>query len=180
MRQIILYLIIFALAFVSCNENKVKPTVDNLIINGEYPSQESWDSKILFSEEGKIKAVLYADHLTKYDNTQESYLEGVKILFYNEEGVNTSVLTSDSGKVNDLTKNMYAINNVVAISDSGDTLTSDELLWVNKEKKIKTEKFVTIKSEAETIQGYGFESDQHLNNYVIYKITYVTTNNGKN
>ncbi len=180
MKQILFYLITVVLVFVSCNENKVKPTIDNLIIDGEYPSQESWDSKILFSEEGKIKAVVYAEHLTKFDNTQETYLEGVKILFYNDDGVNTSVLTSDSGKVNDITKNMYAIRNVVAISDSGDTLTSDELLWVNKEKKIKTEKFVTIKSEEETIQGYGFESDQNLNNYVIYKITYITTNNDKN
>jgi len=180
MRQILFYFAAVALIFTSCNDNKIKPTIGNSIIDGQYPSQESWDSKILFSEEGKIKAVLYADHLTKFDDSQETYLEGVKILFYNEEGVNTSVLTSDSGKVNDITKNMYAIKNVVAISDSGDTLTSDELLWVNEDQKIKTDKFVTIKSEEETIQGYGFESDQHLNNYVIYKITYITTNNGKN
>ena len=70
---------------------------------------------------------------------------------------------------------MYAIGNVVAVSDSGITLTTDELIWKNKNKKIVTDKFVKIKSDKEIIEGYGFESDQDLQNYTIFNITYVTT-----
>ena len=40
--------------------------------------------------------------------------------------------------------------------------------------KIISDKFVTVISPTEKIQGYGFESDQSLKNYVIYNITYVT------
>ena len=36
------------------------------------------------------------------------------------------------------------------------------------------DKFVTINTPGESIEGYGFESDQHLRNYVIYNITYIT------
>lgn len=48
------------------------------------------------------------------------------------------------------------------------------MMWRNKDRKIVSDKFVTVISPNETIQGYGFESDQSLQNYVIYNITYVT------
>ena len=73
------------------------------------------------------------------------------------------------------TQDMYAIDSVVAVSDSGVTLTTDELIWKNKSKKIITDKFVRIVNEEEIIEGYGFESDQNLHNYTIFDITYITT-----
>jgi len=48
------------------------------------------------------------------------------------------------------------------------------LKWRDKDRKIVSDKFVTIDSPDEHIEGYGFESDQHLRNYVIYNITYIT------
>ena len=70
---------------------------------------------------------------------------------------------------------MYAIDSVVAVSDSGVTLTTDELIWKNKTKKIVSDKFVRIVSDDEILEGYGFESDQDLQNYTIFDITYITT-----
>jgi hypothetical protein len=62
---------------------------------------------------------------------------------------------------------------VVVFSDSV-TIKTDEMMWRNKDRKIVSDKFVTVISPNETIKGYGFESDQSLTNYVIYNITYVT------
>ena len=70
---------------------------------------------------------------------------------------------------------MYAIDSVVAVNDSGIVVKTNELEWRNRDKKIVSDKFVTIDSPSEHIEGYGFESDQHLRNYVIYNITYITT-----
>jgi hypothetical protein len=47
-------------------------------------------------------------------------------------------------------------------------------MWRNKDRKIVSDKFVTILSPKEKIQGYGFESDQSLRNYIIYNITYIS------
>ena len=47
-----------------------------------------------------------------------------------------------------------------------------ELKKENKDAKIISDKFVTIITAKEKIQGYGFESNQNLTNYVIYNITY--------
>lgn len=172
MKFVILFFI--SILFFSCGEEKIKPVIDSSTAGGEIPAQESWNAKIIFTEEGKVKAILYSDHLQKYDETKETFLEGVKIDFFDEDGTKSSTLTSKKGKVDETTKNMLAIDSVVAVSDSGVTLRTDELMWNNSKRKITTDKFVTIISPDEEMQGYGFESDQGLDNYVIYNITYVT------
>ncbi len=159
----------------SCGEEKVKPTIDKSLGAGELPEQESWNSTIFFTDSGKTKAILVAGHLRVMSNSKETLIDsGLKVDFYNDEDIKTTTLTSLRGRVNDATQDLYAIDSVVAVSDSGVTLKTDELMWRNKDQKIVSDKFVTITSPKEIIQGYGFESDQRLRNYTIYNITYVT------
>lgn len=156
----------------SCSEEKIQPQIEKSIIEGEIPSNESWNSKIIFTDEGKVKAILYSNHLKMFEMQKTTLLEGLKINFYNNAQKNTSWLTSIRGKVNDVTKDMYAIDSVVAQNDSGTVLKTSELMWRNSDQKIITDKFVTITSPKEIIQGYGLESDQHLENYKIFNVTY--------
>ena len=170
-----LILMSLILLFNSCGENKVKPTIDKSLKVEELPSQESWNSTIFFTDSGKTKAILKAGHLRVFENSQETLLDSsIKLDFYNDDQVKTTTLTAKRGRVNDATEDLYAMDSVVAVSDSGVTLKTEELEWRNKDKKIVSDKFVTITSDKEIIQGYGFESDQHLQNYTINNITYVT------
>ncbi len=169
-----IFFILIVFTFTFCNETKVEPKVA-LISSEKLPDQESHNAKITFTEEGKLKAILFSDTIKVFSEKRETDLKNVKINFFDENEKQTSSITSERGKIDDRTQDMYAIGNVVAVSDSGITLTTDELLWKNKEKKIVTDKFVKIKSDKEIIEGYGFESDQNLKNYTIFNITYVTT-----
>lgn len=171
----ILFAIIALIAFVSCSEEKIQPQIGKSEIQGEIPSNESWNSKIMFTDAGKIKAILYTNHLRMFDKQKVTLLDGVKIDFYSRAQKRTSTLTSLKGKVDDVTQNMFAIDNVVARNDSGTVLKTSELMWRNKDQKIVTDKFVTITSPKEIIEGFGFESDQHLSNYVIFNVTYSST-----
>ena len=94
--------------------------------------------------------------------------------FYNDNQVKTSTLTAKRGRVDENTNNLYAIDSVVAVNDSGVVIKTDEMMWRNNDRKIVSDKYVTIVSPKEKIEGYGFESDQNLRNYVIYDITYIT------
>ena len=170
-----LFILLILVLLVSCSEEKLEPQSSKENIEGEIPSNESWDSKIIFSDDGKIKAVLYTDHLKKYEQQKVTYLDGVKIHFYDTNQAMTSTLTSKKGKVDDATRDMYAIDDVVAVNDSGTVLKTQELKWRNSDQKIVTDKFVSIKSTKEIIEGYGLESDQSLHNYVIYNVTYSST-----
>ncbi|HEX7356403.1 MAG TPA: LPS export ABC transporter periplasmic protein LptC, partial [Ignavibacteriaceae bacterium] len=153
---------------------RVKPSIDANLRIEELPSQESWNSVVTFSDSGKTKAVLWAGHFQKYDDKRETLLDqNIKVDFYNPQELHTTTLTSKKGRVDETTNNLYAIDSVVVFSDSI-TIKTDEMMWRNKDKKIVSDKFVTVISPQEKIEGYGFESDQSLTNYVIYNITYVT------
>ncbi len=168
-------LIIVLLILVSCTGKDVKPKVDASFIAEELPAQESWNSTVFFTDSGKTAAILYAGHLQVFNTRKETILEdGVKVEFFNSLEIKTTTLTSNRGRVDEKTNDLYAIDSVVAVNDSGIVVKTDELKWRDKDKKIVSDKFVTIESPDEHIEGYGFESDQHLRNYVIYNITYIT------
>jgi len=173
MKLIVLILSVLFL-FPFCSSKRVKPSVDGNLSVEELPSQESWNSIVTFSDSGKISAILYSGHLRKYDEKRETDLDqNIKVEFYDKQEIHTTTLTSIKGRVDESTNNLYAIDSVVVSSDSV-TIKTDEMMWRNKDRKIVSDKFVTVISPQEEIQGYGFESDQNLNNYVIYNITYVT------
>jgi len=56
---------------------------------------------------------------------------------------------------------------VVVISDSGETLHTEKLLWNNKLQKILSEVEVMITTGTDTLYGVGFESDAALNSWTI-------------
>ena len=171
----LLFCLFISVALISCSEEKVKPAIDKNIRVEELPAQESWNSRVIFSDSGKTKAVLETGHLRVFTEGQYTLLdEGVKVDFYDESEKISTVLTSLNGKVDDASQNLFAMDSVVAVNDSGVTINSDELMWRNKDKKIVSDKFVTITTPKEKIEGYGFESDQTLRNYVIHNITYIT------
>jgi len=169
---------IFLISLISCTSKDVKPKVDSSFIAEELPAQESWNSTVFFTDSGKTAAILYTGHLQLFNIRKETILEdGVKVEFFNSLEVKTTTLTSKRGRVDERTNDLYAIDSVVAVNDSGIVVRTDELKWRNRDQKIVSDKYVTIDSPDEHIEGYGFESDQHLRNYVIYNITYITTAN---
>ncbi len=170
--QVVLIVLLF---FAGCDDEKVKPSINTALKVEELPAQESWNSKVIFTDSGKTNAVLYAGHLRMFTGSRETLLDSnVKVEFYNDLQQVSTVLTSKRGRVDDITQNLYAIDNVVAVNDSGVTLTTQELMWRNDDRKIVSNRFVTILTSLEKIEGYGFESNQNLSNYVIYNITYVS------
>jgi len=168
--------IIICLFIYGCKKEKVEPTVNVKLTAEEIPDQESWNSTIFFTDSGKTRAILNAGHLRVFSKIKETLLDSnIRVDFYNKEEIHTTTLTSKRGRVDEKTNNLYAIDSVVAVNDSGIVITSDEMMWRNKDRKIVSEKYVTIVSPKEKIEGYGFESDQNLRNYIIYNITYITT-----
>lgn len=159
-----------ALLVLSCEE-KIKPPV-SFGIARDVPSQESWNTKITFTDSGKVSGILRAGHISMYADKKFTLLDSNIIVdFYDEHQQHTSTLTARRGKVNDGTNDFEAHDEVVVVSDSGTTLTTEELYWTNATRKIHTPAYVEITSPKERLQGQGFESDQDLKHYTIFKVT---------
>lgn len=152
-------------------EEKIKPDVV-AIPRDDLPSQESWNSRVTFSDSARIKAVLWSGHISIFSVHQFTLLDdSVRVDFFDEEQRHTSLLTARRGRVDDRTQNFEAYDNVVVVSDSGTILRTDRLFWNNSTRRIHTDAFVEIISPTEHIKGHGMESDQSLKNYKIFKVT---------
>jgi LPS export ABC transporter protein LptC len=155
----------------ACGE-KIKPSVLPGLDMKNLPQQESWNSTVLISDSGRVQARIQAGYIQKFDAPQPTKMsEGIVVYFYNESGKQTSVMTARQGTVNEQTYDLEAIGDVLVVSDDSTKLKSERLFWDNRTHLIHTPEYVYVTSPREKVQGRGFESDQRLRNYRIFKVT---------
>jgi len=81
-KKIIIILVISA-AFFSCGDKFKPATDDNESENS--PSQESWNSTVVFSDSGNVKAVLTAGHISVFTAKGYTLIDsGAKVEFYRD------------------------------------------------------------------------------------------------
>jgi LPS export ABC transporter protein LptC len=142
---------------------------------GEMPIQELYNSTIRFYQEQKTSAILKAGRIRKFEKQATVLLDGgVHIDFFNENGVHTTALVSDSARADELKKDMVAMGHVVAKSDSGEILETQFLRWENKTRRIISDVPVKLSTPTDTLFGTHFVSDEHLRNWQIEQPTGVT------
>ncbi len=164
----LIFLFIF-LSLISCDD-KFKPNQSNQY-TPESPSQESWNSTVTFSDSGKIKAVLLAGHISVFTNKYYTLIDsGAKVDFYRNGNI-VSTLTGRRGKIDDKTKDIEIYDSVDVVNTEGSELKTQKLIWNNQTQRVSSDEFVKIKTPSETIEGIGFESDQNLKNYKIFKVS---------
>ena len=141
----------------------------------DFPDQESWNSEIVLTKEGRKNAIIVAGHLLRYQDRSEIFMDDtVCVDFYNAEQSHLSHLISLSAEVNEQTNDLVARGNVSVESDSGVTLYTEEIRWNHKEEKIVSEVEIMLVTDQDTLTGIGFESDSNLENWLIRQPSGVT------
>ena len=98
----------------------------------------------------------------------------VKVDFFDNNENHSSVITSDRAEVDQVSNDMKAIGNVIAIADSGITLYSNTLTYNSKKEKLYTKESIMITTyDADTLYGVGFESDSDLKNWYILDLSLI-------
>ena len=158
--------------FISCgsrNESDINETTKELINN------EIWNPLIILSREEAKIVTAKAEKLYKNSDEMSLLVGNVKVDFFGEEGEHISILYSDSAQINEQSNNLHANGNVLIVSDSGYTLTTNKILWDNRYKMIIAEDSVMFTTtEGDTMYGVGFESDMDLDQWRIFQIFGVT------
>jgi LPS export ABC transporter protein LptC len=164
-----------ALSFIGCEE-KIQPSVISTVDKGTLPQQESWNSTIVVSDSGRISAIIVAGYIRVSELSRQTQMsQGVKVRFFNHEGKQTSILTSDEGTVDEATNNLEARKNVIVVSSDSSRMMTEQLFWDNQRQLIYTPLYVQIRTVKEKMQGHGFESDQSLKHYRVFRVTGQTT-----
>jgi len=161
--------LLFMFFLASCSSNEVKPSTAPLTSSDELPSQTSAHTRMTFSSDGKVRAVMHAFGVRMFEQKRYTLLDSaVHVDFFDRDGDHSSVLTSHRAFIDDNTKNMTAYDSVKILSDSGTLVETDSLLYDNATHKMHSDAFVRITEKTGRItRGHGFESDQDLINYKI-------------
>lgn len=134
----------------------------------DLPQQELYNATITFYQEDKLSGVLQAGRIRKYEKQSVILLDSSLIMdFYGTDGKHTSKVWADSGRTDEIRKDMVAMGRVIALSDSGMMLETSELRWDNRSRKIRSDTRCKFSTPTDTVYGTGFISDEHLKNWSI-------------
>ena len=139
----------------------------------EIPIHTIWDFSMILMDSSATKATVNAANAVVNDKRQETILDSaVRVEFMNVVSQRVGVLTADSAKIDDRTRNMFAYGAVKVVSDSTrTTLTTTMLMWNNEKQLLFTPEKIRIVTPTEVIDGTGLESDQYLKNYKIFRVS---------
>lgn len=162
-------LILAGIICCACSDHREEPSGAGAAAEiGDLPDQESWESTIIITREGRRMAEVWAGYIAVYNKSSQTVLkDSVHVDFFNREGQPTSVLTSRQGVYYQLTRNLTAGGNVVVVSNDGVILETEELMWDNQKQKVISDVTVKFTTATDTLIGDSFISDPDLSNYEI-------------
>lgn len=155
----------------SCeNRNDIIPKSDLLTL----PSLSVKNFETVFTDSGQVQLILASPVMEQYDNKDFPYTEfrlGIKVDFYDKKGVHAGSVTSKYAKYTK-TNNVWELrDSVVVLNDKNDKLETELLFWNQESDLIYTDRFVKITNTDQIMQGFGFESDTHLEHRKIKKVS---------
>ncbi len=153
------------------DRQKTGREADARFLGEDLPVQESWNITMKIFRNDIIQAVVRAGHFAEYkknDIITRHLDDGVRVVFHDENGAPTSRLTAGRSIVHD-NNDMEAFDNVVIHSGDSTVITTEYIKRFDRDRRLWSDKYVTIRKPDETIRGYGFESDESLKRYTIFR-----------
>lgn len=140
---------------------------------GPTPKHVSWDALFKMTEGGRSRAVLEAPRMEQYRIDDSTYsvwrsmrdTARVRVYLFDEQGDSSATVTADSLVFQDQKGILNAYRNVVVVTESDKRLRTEHLIWEQDDRKIRTNRFVRIRTPTEVVQGDGLVADEDLETY---------------
>lgn len=168
----IVLITIVMLFFYSACTNKSKDLVDIKFDPEVIPSMSTDSVITLISDSGITRYKLVADNWQVFDKAKEPYWyfpEGIYLeRFDSLFQVEAKILADSAWNYTD--KRLWRLKGNVDIRNmEGEMFLSDELFWDQKAEKVYSDKYIEIKRGETELKGYGFESNQEMTEYRIFR-----------
>ena len=149
-------------------------TIQKVTFDPNAPDEASQNLLVFYNDSGYAKVQIHAtlaetyrapEHITKLK-------DGLKVDFFNKEGIITSRLTSLYGEINYssgqiMTKDSVILRNFATKKQ----METEELFWDQNNDEVYTEKNVIVRTDGKGItgRGKGLRTTQSFSKYVIQK-----------
>jgi len=168
--NLFLPVIIAGIAIMTGCENDLKDIQKISAAEVNKPIEKYTDVDVIYSDSARVKAHMTAPVMINY-KVKKPYTEmpkGVKVIFYDNNLKETSTIIADYGVYREQEKLVELHKNVVGTNAKGDTFTSDELIWNEDTKQIRSSKMVHVKmADGSITDGTSFVSDENFNHWTV-------------
>lgn len=154
--------VLLAGVIAGCGERRSLSPASN---SGVLPDQEVSDFVLTETDQGIPQWTLYAQYAATYSTRNTITARGIRVDFFNDQGVKNSTLTSREGEINQLSRDMTASGDVILQSQDGTRMTTQHLQFLNHDQRIRTDDFVRVERAGDVLTGVGFDSDPQLKHF---------------
>ena len=155
--------------FSSCDNNNIEK-INALTSQLNAPTMSVTNTEILYTENALIHTKIISPQINRYLDIEEPYTEfpkGLYVEFYDSTQKPTSFIKAKYCIYDETERLWTAENDVVSISDQGDTLNTEYLIWDEQNRKVYSDRYVRISNKDGVVHGKGFEANQDLTNWKI-------------
>lgn len=162
-----IYLLGWVICLFACSEQKKSV---NLIFKG--PKSELSGIDMIYSDSARAVVRMVTESQITTPTEDRIYPKEMKLWFYDKLGNETSMIRGDSAHFFRQT-NSYRLMGHVVINNQlkGELIKTDEFTWLPGEKRIFTEKPVSIKTRTDIIHGVGLDAAQDFSTYSLRHVT---------
>ncbi|MGF7139939.1 LPS export ABC transporter periplasmic protein LptC [Roseimarinus sediminis] len=163
---------LFAVLFLSCRNNDIEK-IRSFSHPPGAPEVVAENIEVLFSDSAVVRNILNAPSLKIYQDEEEPYTEfpeGFSVQQFNSDEQITSSIEASYGKHYEKKQLWELRQNVVAVTESNDTLKTDLLFWDEEKDLIYSDQFVKFIQKEQIITGIGFESDLQMKRWHIKNV----------
>lgn len=149
-------------------------SVENVAPKVKYtgPTMESSNVATLYSDSARLKIKIEAKLQWQYENGDAAYPKGIHVTFYDQNEAVSSTIRANYAKYDKQKDSYYGRGNVIVKNIAKDeTMKTEELYWDRMKRQIHTDKFVTIQTKTDIIQGNGLISDDRFVHWKILNPT---------
>lgn len=176
--------LVVAVLAAGCHHDQATPPSMEDVRSAVSPLQESWDVHYAVTETdpdavaSRPRLDIQAPYMAAYETEDSTYtmmvgdsLNRVTVHFYDEEGDTSAVLVANRVILYDEEDRFEARGNVIAETPDDKRLESEHLVWLEKEREVRTPGFVRITTPQERVQGYDLIADENLDSYTLRRVT---------
>lgn len=162
--------LVMAGIFFSCSNDMEQ--VKRVTMSPNSPEETSEDFHVISTDSGYASFELFAGIAETYIEPRKvtQFKKGLKVLFFDDKGNVTSVLTSIYGEVDEETGNIEVRDSVEFLNKSTQELLKTEVLYWNKiADSIYTDKPVVLRAPDKIVTGIGARTNHLMDTLVVYK-----------
>jgi LPS export ABC transporter protein LptC len=160
-------LIVWLISLLACSEAK---KAENLVYKG--PKSELSGIDMVYSDSARAVVRMVTESQITTPLEDRIYPKEMKLWFYDKLGNVTSISRGDSAHYFRQT-NSYRLMGHVVINNQlkGELIKTDEFTWLPGEKRIFTDKPVSIKTRTDIIHGVGLDAAQDFSTYSLRRVS---------